>query len=525
MVHPRPLYTPPSLPSRLTWRQESRPRFWGGRCAAPFAALTIFCTSPQWSAAQTILHAGQFVPRDTIVLTDRSPTGTITIVNGPTPDTAQLLPDCPGGDYAPLNEFQHELIDERPQLDPLTAAWHNAGTCAAAWLSDYPRHVPFAANERRTITIRITPPATLPNGRYTARLIAIGAGGPGSASHTEVDVTYLRGPWPRLRWHPAPPDGPGSGMVTATPALVVFGDSARHGTFTLQNHAARPVELWLTLDCPWFLVNFAAFPWSSQYEQIWHERIPSLALWIGNVPQHLVLAPHERRTIPLDLISQGGEDATSGGYDKYARVVYTEAPVVMGTSGGDSLYTTPSGAVTLIYHTADSTGRRRIRPAFTLGPPFVQEQDFESDGDQRSLHFICDTIRPPDPGLGFLARLHVALTDAQGRPLPPTPQRERWWLGKVEIFRAKMDLASTPTLVLGDPAWTLDTVMAVRAVTLQSVLDKASVFGTQRKAPDPVCVALPGLPTGHYQVMLEASAVDDTAHRQPVRLAVPIEIP
>ena len=519
LLHPR---TPLLRTFRSRWgAQAPTDRRCLGRVSTPWrwslvwAAVAVLCAVPQRGTAQVVFQANPVyghAPDDTMVLTDQAPTGTITIENSSKDtNTAVLLPECPGGDYAPLNDFQHELIHERPQLDPLTAAWHNAGECAAAWLSGYPRRLAVPPHERRTITVRMTPPTTLPNGRYSARLIAFGIAG---YAHTEVDITYLRGPWPRLHWRPTPPTGPGSGSVEATPA-VVFHDSTRHATFTLQNRSARPAEIWLTVDCPWFVTNIAAFPWSSQYESAWHGRIPDLAAWIGNLPQHLVLAPHERRTIPLELTGLDDDDAAN---DRYARIVYTEAPVVMGTSGGDSTYTTPSGAVTVVYRAVDSTGRLSKQPAFRLSQPVLVSQEY----DGNSVNFVCDTLLPPRPGIGFLARLHVAVTDAQGRPLPPTPHKRSWWLSVVEVGRAVMDVQST-NVVLGDPVWALDTLVSARAVTSNRVLDKESVFYNKPKAPDPVCVALPGLKPGHYQFVMEAAVVEDTVY--PVRMTSPIEIP
>ena len=459
-------------------------------------ALILVSGSPRQSAAQFVINqAGEgasVLPRDTLVLTQRAPTATVTVINPR--DTISVFtidPDCPAGEYAMFGDFYLPTLYDagRPPLDPLTAAWHKAGSCAAAWITGYPRYLRLAPHERRTFTVRIVPPKTLAPGRYVARLIWTTY-----SNHRELDITYLRGgPWPAARWRPSPPHGPGSGVVEAKPAVLVLTDTTHTAAFTLRNRAARSIEVWLTIDCPWFMTDFAVYPLSSQYEQEWHERIPGLPLWLGNLPQHLVLAPHEQRTLPLKIVTSAYGQPLHD--DKYARVVYVETPVVLGTPRGDTTYTTPAGAIDVVY--------RAHPPVLTLSRPWIQpfRQSIFGSPPPDTIRRVCDTLRQPG-GLGFVATLHAEIQDAQGRPVPVRP-------------------GHTGEHVT---AWQLDTTVVIWNVTHHNVLDIHTAG--QSVDPDPICILVPTAsatgPSGaDHQLVLTGSIFEDRAHRQPVRVMMP----
>ena len=485
----------PALSLRAPGRRAARCR-WGWSVAA----VALLGGHPQYSAAQDPHQSLLGVAPDSLVLSDRAPTASLTLTNlQDVPREVWLAPECPAGDYAMMNaQLFYSWVT--PQPDPSTAAWRNASSCAVAWVTGYPRHLTLAPHERRTIPVQIDPPNTLQNGRYGMRLIwAVRDQGPMVSwiTHYEVPIIYVRGLWHQRRWQPTPATGRGSGMIQATPAAVVLDDSVRAATFTLYNRAARPTAVWLAVDCPWFTVNFAAFPLSHQYEASWHGRTPNASLVIGGFPQHLVLAPHERRTLPIQFAP--GPVGILG--TAYARVVYVEAPVLLVSPTGDTTFTTPGGAVNVVLRKRVRTATKQlVWPSLTLSQPWLEESDASRAGND-SQRVVCDTLR--QPGLGFVATLHAEVDDTMGRPV------------------ASHSPASPGSG--GPPAWGLDTTVTVWQTKHSQLMQLDD--GGDILPPSPVCVTLPRVAPGHYQVVLTAYQLQDPTHQHPVRATLPVEVP
>lgn len=465
-------------------------------------AFVLVCGTPTPGGAQIVLTGRQPIA-DSLVLTDRAPTTTLTLANpSDTKRVFEIGPECPGGDYAMLGDYYKNLFHAKGMspADPVTAAWHNAGECAAAWLSGYPRYLELAPHERRTYLFQIVPPATLPYGRYTARLYYAVHGG----YHDDLEITYLHGPWPRAHWQPTPPAGPGSGVVEATPSLVELTEAASTGTFTLHNRAATPTEIWLYVDCPWFIANFANYPMSSQYEQAWHQRIPSLAFWLDGVPQHLVLAPYERRTFPFRL--SPSLSSPMDGNDLYARIVYVEAPVML-----DSSYTTPTGAINVVYHTPwlDATHQIRYTPMLTLSRPSIETFPLDKNNLHDAVRRACDTLH--QAGIGFITTLHAEVDDARGQPISARPTAS---LGR-GTQRSVWGLDTTVVI------WNREHHSPVRIGDGDGGHDNPAIV-----PPAPVCFQLPQMAPGHYQLVVTAYLFfEDREHRHPVRTIFPLDVP
>ena len=463
------------------------------------------CIGAQSSTAQSPQQPFLGVTPDSLLLTDQAPAASITLTN--LMDTVRqvwIVPECPARDYAMMNgQWFYWWLNP---LDPLTAAWRNESQCAAVWLTGYPRHLTLAPRERRTFPVQIAPPATLLDGRYTARMIWV-IEEKNSIVHYEIAVTYIKGRSPRRRWRSAPPAGPGSALVVGTPAAVVLTDSAPATTFTLRNRSANPTEVWLYADCPWFIVNFASFPLSSQYESAWHGRIPDAALWLGGFPQHLTLAPHEQRTIPLQLSPGLGR----GPGDYYARVVYAEAPLQLGVEGGDTLYTTPAGAVNVVYRWGRGSGTASAQPTLAVS-------QLQALGEARdTMRTACVTLTQQGEGLAFVAHLHVELDDARGRLLDSNRSPTRWaGEGGTGPWGGPWPRA------LGDPTWTRDTIVAVWQAVHHPVLDIDT--DGERAPATPICFLISRLAPGQYRLKASAYALEDVAQRHAVERTVPLTV-
>ena len=447
-----------------------------------YVVAALLCCQSQLSAAQDPDHPWLGITPDSIVLTDQVPTATITLTNTEN-NTREvwLAPECPAGDYAMVNG--NMFYPWLPKFDPLAAVWRNTSGCAVPWLSGYPRHLALAPHEQRKIPIRIDPPSTLQNGRYGVRLIwaiyVTEAGNEGIA-HYEVPITYIRGPWHQRRWQPTPSTGPGSAVVQGTPAAVVLDDSSRTTTFTLYNSATRPTEVWLYVDCPWFIVNFVSYPLSHEYEAAWHGRSANASIWIGGFPQHVVLAPHEKRTFPIEL-SPGLPLLVDNDGNEYARVVYAEAPVILVSPKGDTTFTTPSGGVNVVVRTHRlDANNRPVWPSLTLSQPWVRHYTVA----QQPRQAVCDTLQ--QPGLGFVATVHA------------------------EVDSGSKGGSSAPL-------WAVDSTVAVWQVQRSEVMQ---LDDDTRKAPSPVCFRLPALASGHYQIVLSAYELQDVTRQHPVQAKV-----
>jgi hypothetical protein len=455
------------------------------------AAAILMAGSAQRSAAQSLddLDMG---PAE-LVFSDAKPTVLVTMHNS---------------GAKPLNIWFNQACgasqDSAEHGDPIADAWHNQSSCAAPWLSGYPQHVVLAPKERRTVSMRMTPPPTLPDGHYTARLIwamyvvmTYNGQTVDGSGHDEFSVTYDKGPKPprraRMQWRATLPAGRAVSLVGHTPAVLVLeDDSTPTTTFTLHNPGATPTEVWLAVDCPWFRVNFVPYPTSHQYESAWHGRIPSAAFWLSGYPQHLVLAPHERRTISIQAFPQliaGPQPA--GSY--YAQLTYVQSPVLAVTAEGDTTYSTPRGVINVVYHKYDKEGK----PPSPLTLSQLQRTS-HPDGTSRA----CVTVQ--QPGLGVVAVLHAEVDDAHGHRVRPRPLTGSAGGGQ-------------------PPAWGIDTTVAVWEVVHHNPLDADA--DDAPKASDPVCFALPGFAPGHYQLVVSAVALEDIAKHHPVRATLPLEVP
>ena len=423
-------------------------------------------------------------------LNDSVPSTPFTLVN--TTDDVQdvwLGPACEPGD------------DSTAEADPL-APWRNQSTCVAAWLTGYPHHFTLPPHAQHTVDIRITPPLTLPDGSYYARLIwatelkgitAAGEKQPMGVQHYEDYILYTKGPPPphptRTRWQATLPAGRQVALVSAAPAALVLDDHQRTAALTLSNPGATPLAVWLTVDCPWFRVNFINHPKSHQYEAGWHARIPNAAFWLSGYPRQLVLAPHERRTMTLTAFSElFVRPLRPGSY--YARLFYVQAPVLTVTPAGDTSYATPSGSIPVVFHHGPAP----------LHPTLSQLQ--RTPRPDRTSQ-ACVTVA--QPGLGVVAVLHAVLEDAQGHPVP--------------------DHAAGGTVATGGPPWRLDTTVGVWEVEHHRPLNVDRWQDTTVTAPMPVCFSLPALAPGHYQLAVSAVELGDRAGHQPARATLPIMVP
>ena len=423
-------------------------------------------TTIQWGTNVTVQPA-------TLALSDTNPTGTFTIASA-ADDTTYfwLAPAC----TMPYDSTEHG--------SPIAAAWHNETPCAIPWLSDFPQYVQLPPHERRTISLRMIPPSTLPDGRYTARLIWANHQPPAPNgledgwTHDEVDIIYTKGPTSprpsRLRWRATLPASRVSRrpQVHATPAVLVFDNRSRTATITLRNPAATPTEVWLAVECPWFRVNYQRYPVSHQYESAWHGRIPNASLGVTGYPQHLVLAPHERRTISITMFDLAAS-LPEGSY--YAQLLYVQSPVLSVSHSGDTTFTTPGGAVTLVFH------KGATPPHLTLRDLHVTPSPRENQPSQ-----ACVTVA--QSGLGLVTLLHAELDDRHHTPV-----------------------------------WRQDTTVAVWEVVHHHPMEQNA--DVVQKAPDPICLALPALATGHYQLQVAAYELEDTAKHSPVRATIAVDVP
>ena len=456
-------------------------RLWRGSVLATL----LIAGSARRSAAQfgALFGAVQVAPAS-LALTDTAPTATFTLRNtSGQPASVWLGPAC---------DAVHDSAD---QGDPIADAWRNHSSCAVPWLSGYPQHVVLAPQEQRTVTMRVIPSPTLPDGHYTARLIwalALANVTPAGdttgrgVEHDELAITYDKGPQSprpaRTQWRTTLPAGQHIAAVSHSPAVLVLDDHQRSATFTLTNPAATPTEVWLAVDCPWFHVNFINYPDSHQYESAWHGRMPSAAFWLSGYPQHLTLAPHERRTITLSAfpdIRAGKQPA--GSY--YARLVYVQSPVLAVTPSGDTTYATPQGAMDVVYH-------RGAAQHLSLGP---LQRTTRPDGTAQA----CMTVQ--QPGLGVVAQVHAEIDDASGHP--------------VGVHVGTGGGVS--------PVWALDTTVAVWEVMHHDPMD-ASQDGTP-VPPEPVCFTLPKFPPGHNHLVASVAALGDTAKSQRMQEALSLE--
>ena len=392
------------------------------------------------------------VDPDLIHFDDTTRTATVTLVNPTTiPQTLWLAPEC-GGD----GKMQPD--------DPLAAAWHNQYNCATPWISGYPEYLPLAPHERRTLTLRLHPYPTLRDGRYIARLMINGIGQQGG--HDETAIEYVKGPTrprrSRTRWV-SPESGTLAGpRVQANTDVVVLDDTTRTATVTLTNPGATVAELWLTMDCPWFHVHYETIPGmthKSQYEFTWHTDTPNIAAWVSGYPQHLVLAPHEQQTITLRLTPFYNYQPSiyaAGSY--YAQLRYVQTPVLRVRPGGDTVYTTPAGAINLVYSLGTASRRLAMSPV---------QYTPRSDGTAQA----CVTVQ--QPGLGTVVMVHSEL----------------------------MKLGNESGLPDNSFHWDLDTTVGVWEVMHHRDPNREAGVPI---IPDPMCFMLPDL-HGSYQLRVSAT--------------------
>ena len=410
------------------------------------------------------LPHGIIVTEDTVRLSTATPLASFTVTNHVSKVTDLWLAlDC----GARSDSAEHD--------DLLAAAWRHRSSCAVPWLSGFPQHVQLAPDERRTFTVEVHPPSTLPAGHYVARMVwaAVMEDGEELIRHWDFGITYDRASQVHVA---SPPVAVRAVPVRVTPATLVLGDSALTATLTLRNPAATPAEVWLAVDCPWFRTNLGGLN-SSQFESAWHARIPNIALWLGGYPQHLILLPHERRTITFTMSPPIVFGNPPGNY--YARVVYAQAPRPAGTvawAPGDTLL---HGAVPLIYHHGASL-------PLTLQPPKYQEH---TDGTAEA----CVLVR--QPGLGTVIRLHAEVDDSHGRPVPVRSARRGTTSG-----------------------WMLDSTVVVWEVVHHNPEDLD--HDADPKSPEPVCFVVPLLEPSGVQLTVTVTPLEDTAKHAEVRAIV-----
>lgn len=451
--------------------------------------LALFVGSAQQGWAQV----AQVQP-ESLALSDANPTGVVTLMN--TSEESEgfwLAPAC-------VMVFDTATA---VQASPFAAVWHNQTTCAAPWLDGYPQHVQLAPHERRTITVRMTPPPTVPDGPYKTRLIwaaELPQGPPphdGLSGHDEVRIRYTKGPTPlrpaHTHWSATLPAGYAIGQTSRhlqiqfTPAVLLFADSSRGAVMTLYNPAATPTDVWLAVECPWFRVNYRQYPYSHQFESAWHGRMPSAAFWLSGYPQHLVLAPHERRTISLEAFNFSPW-LPAGDY--YARLIYVQSPLLAVSPTGDTTFRTLEGGVNVVY-------QHGTPPQLTLRE--LHTTPANGSGPAQA----CVTVQ--QPGLGLVAVLHSEL------------------YAKLAAVRSRSE---------GRPVWEQDTTVAIWVVPHHNPMDIKTddwwdlwAPGGKPPTPMPVCLALLRLAAGHYRLVIRGYALEDTAKHHPVQATLPVDLP
>lgn len=444
-----------------------------GAFAAAFLALVASRGNAQLPQGLSLPHVQ--VDVDSLTFNDGHPTATFTITNGgATPAGVWLGLACP-------------VSEPR---DPITAIWHNQYPCALPWIDGLPQYVTLAPQAHRVVTLHVAPSPTLPDGQYPVRIIwgvafvQTGANGDTlgvGMMHDQISITYIKGPQtPRpshMQWSTSTPVGQGTSTISHTPAVLIVNDRTRTTSFTLTNPGTAPLDVWLAFDCPWFHVNNVNYPESSQYESGWHERIPTTVFWLSGYPQHVTLAPHEQRTIPLRLVPY--PKLPAGSY--YAQVHYIQTPVLTVRASGDTNYTTPQGTIDVVYHHGS------MPPLLTLKQLQVTRR---TDGTRLGC------VMAEQLGVGFVARLNAELDDAHGHPV-----------------RGRGQAA----------AWRVNTMAAVLQAVLHDPMSTAT--DGERKAPDPVCFALPIVGAGHYRLVVTAVELEDIGKQQLVRATASVEIP
>jgi hypothetical protein len=441
-------------------------------CRWGAVAVVLISGSAHMAIAQS--HGEVLGTPDSLVLSDATPMTTFTMTNSDTvAQEAWLAPDC--------GEDSNRVV----LVDPLSATWRNEYPCAVLWLSGFPQHVMLQPHERRTIRIRMIPYPTLPDGRYTARLIlalppksiTVPFFGSGFViTHNNIRVIYQKGPTSprsaRARWSATVPVKRNILPLRHMPDVLIVDDRKTATTFTLDNPGATPREIWLALDCPWFRSDIFRHQlhWSGFYELAWHHVVPNAVLWLSGFPQHIVLAPHEKRSIPIQVIPY--PDLPAGSY--YARVVMVESPVLAVTAGGDTAFTTPSGVINLVYHRGAEVSLPGLTDLKIVRPPSGSTQ-------------ACVVLH--QRGIGWVTALHVEVNDASEH-------------------RVK---GSSPVNRGHPPKWMRDTT--VEGVRGDEPIPDAPAIGP----PAPVCLTLPGLPHGHYRLIVTAYALEDTGRHQPAR--------
>jgi hypothetical protein len=475
--------------------------FWasvGARMSAaqssPIPPWDSLFPKPRWDGVRDYGSGGNGVEidvdPDVIIFDDTTRSATFTVINPQsTPKNIWITPECGG-------------IDTQQPDDPIADSWHNTYPCAVSWLSGYPQYLLLAPHERRTIPLQLIPYPTLPDGRYTARLMYVSPGREkfpndtiamdtmpsGGGPHDEIAIEYFKGPKSprraRTHWTAAGTAGQADLRVNATPSLLVLNDSTRTATFTLSNPGATATDVWLILDCPWFRMHYEYDPtWirKSQYEMAWHLMVPNIVAWFSGYPQHLVLGPHEQRTITLQMIvphgttpngDYGGLPAGSypaGSY--YAQVRYVQSPLLTVTAAGDTSFATPQGTIDLVYNRGPAPLRLALSDL---------QVTRHSDGTSQA----CVMVQ--QPGVGVVAALHAEVA----APTGATPWR--------------FDTTAVVWYALHDPA------------------SAASGNAGLRITPAPVCFALPAFNRGQYQLKISAHALGNAEeHMAPM----PFEIP
>jgi hypothetical protein len=106
--------------------------------------------------------------------------------------------------------------------------------------------------------------------------------------------------FPKARWDGIRDWGRGGNgsNVDPDPDIIVFDDTTRTATFTFVNPTDQPKNVWITPECGGDGNEQPEDPFAAA----WHNTYPCVVPWLSGYPQYLLLAPHERRTIPLQLI-------------------------------------------------------------------------------------------------------------------------------------------------------------------------------------------------------------------------------
>lgn len=411
---------------------------------------------------------------DTLRLSDTSTTTTFTLVN--LTDTAKslwLALDCGAA------------ADSSERDDLLADAWRNASACALPWLIGMPHHLVLRPHERHSVSLTAVPYPTLPDGRYTARvywatLISF-MGDTTTISHSfGFPVVYqkgLSGPHPpRTHWRATLPAPSGAAeqksVIQASPEVLVLDDRSQAAEVTLHNTGADSVQLWLALDCPWFRDNLGGLN-SSQFESAWHARIPSAVFWLGGYPDHVTLAPHETRKIPVAVFPLPVFGEPAGNY--YARIVYVQSPRLVTTPDGDTLYMTPHGAIPVVVQ------RGHPSTAVTI-------QDLRVEKAMDGTRHACVAVQ--FPGIGLVASVHAEIDDAHGASVRKIHQGQ-------------------------STQWQMDTTMSLWGVVHHDPEDVD--HDAEQKAPDPVCLPLPMSRHGASRLVVTVTLLEDGAKQPAIR--------